>query len=265
MAHCFVTVDAETEVIREGIDVITELREQVEEREGIRIPITWFVRFQRDWNDYFEDEPEAFERPVRNAYDGFALAHDQLLELGARGDEIGWHYHANNWVYRDDLSHATRLANLRADLASCARELRARYPEFPVRSFRFGWFLVPDYSIYDLFEELGITRDASIDPREEGHPVPESSARYLEPLVNEPTRMGTVTLFPRLDTVLLHDWTVVAHDFGWSHADADQADAHRVEFVEELQQIAGRLKRDGGQFLTYETAPHSLIAPAVHA
>jgi hypothetical protein len=264
VAHCFVTIDAETDVIQSGIRVITELREQVEAGAGIRIPLTWFVRFQRDWDDYLEAEAEAFELPVRDAYDGFAMAYDELLDLRNRGDEIGWHYHANNWVYRDDLSHATRLEILRADLASCARELRTRHPEFAVRSFRFGWFFVPDYAIYDLFEALGITRDASIDPGCSGGPVPGSAARYLPPLATAPTRIGDLTLFPRSHTVLLHDWTVVAHDFDWSRADADEAAARRAGFAEELKTIAARLEPDGGEFFTYETAPPSLIAGAVH-
>ena len=93
---------------------------------------------------------------------------------------------------------------------------------------------------------------ASIDPGCSGGPVPGSAA-------TAPTRIGGLTLFPRTHTVLLHDWTVVAHEFGWSRAEADEAVARRLGFVEELKAIAARLERDGGEFFTYETAPPSLI------
>ena len=42
---CFVTVDAETEVISEGVQIISKIREEIEEESGMRIPIIWFVRF----------------------------------------------------------------------------------------------------------------------------------------------------------------------------------------------------------------------------
>jgi len=256
--YCFVTVDAETDAIETGIKVIAELRELVEHRESIRIPLTWFVRFQRHWNDYLDADVAAFERPVTSGYDGFTLAREQLVAMIARGDEIGWHYHAYNWVSRDDLSPAMRLAILRADLASCWRELRTRHPDLPIESFRFGWFFVPDYAIYRDLAEFGLTRDASIDPGCVGRPVASSSASFLGPLVTEPKKFEGLTLFPRSETIVLHDWTVVAHDFGWSRADEQQAFANRLQFIADVGLIAARLKRDAGEFQTYEMAQRSI-------
>jgi hypothetical protein len=262
-SHFFVTIDAETEMIREGIRIISELREEVEARARIRIPLVWFVRFQRGWTECVEnDSVAAFEDPPTDGYDGFALARRQLLGLRARGDEIGWHYHAYNYVHRVDLSHETRLEILRADLRSCALELRRRHPDLPVGSFRFGWFFVPDYAIYDQFKSLGITRDASIRPHSRDRSVANSVTRYLAPLVTAPARIDGLSLFPFSQTMLLHDWDVVPHKLSWSHLDRHAARAQRLEFASELATIARRLKGDHGAFLTYETAPRSLIRDA---
>ena len=254
-SHRFVTVDAETAVIDEGVRAIAEIRDRVESRKGIRIPLVWFVRFQRGWTESVEgDSAEAFEQAPSDGYDGFALAHDALVALLDRGDEVGWHYHAYNYVHRDDLSHAMKLAILRADLASCAAELRRRHPEFPVASFRFGWMFVPDYDIYPHLRSLGLTRDASIDPKLAGRCVTESSSRFLEPLVTEPARIDGMALFPRERTVLTHDWQVVAHDFGWSRLGEREALARRRDLESELTAAAAELKANGGEFLTYEAA-----------
>lgn len=253
--HCFVTIDAETEVIATGVRIISAIREEVEASEGAHIPLVWFVRFQRSWDEYVEgDRADLFEGPITGGYDGFALARGELLDLLDRGDEIGWHYHAYNYVHRSDLSHSTRLEILRTDLASCARELRARHPEFPVASFRFGWFFVPDYAIYDDLARLGISRDASINPSSDGGRVPNSSTPYLRPLADAPTRRGAVSLFPFVHTVLVHDWTVVAHDFGWSRFDEREAATQRDVLAGDLASLAARLKRSGGSFLTYASA-----------
>jgi hypothetical protein len=265
-SHFFVTIDAETKMIRKGIRIISELRDEVEARAGIRIPLVWFVRFQRGWTECVEnDSAEAFEDPPTHGYDGFALARRQLRKLLARGDEIGWHYHAYNYVHRVDLSHERRLEILRADLRSCALELRCRHPDLPVASFRFGWFFVPDYAIYDEFKSLGITRDASIRPHSANRSVADSATRYLTPLVTAPARIDGLSLFPFSQTMLLHDWEVVRHKLSWSRLDRPAARAQRLEFANELVTIADRLKRDRGAFLTYETAASSLIQDAGRA
>jgi hypothetical protein len=257
--HFFVTVDAETDVIREGIRSISEVRDEVEARERVRIPIVWFVRFQRSWDEYVEqDRPEAFEGPVTEGFDGFDLVRHELVDLLERGDEVAWHYHAYNYVHRSDLSHATRIDILRTDLASCARELRHRHPAFPVETFRFGWFFVPDYSIYHELAGLGVTRDASIHPGHGGEPVAGSSTLYLPPLTATPARADGLSLFPFVDTLLLHDWNVVAHDFGWSRLEAPAAGARRREFERDLVSVAAHLKHAGGKFLTYGSAPPSM-------
>jgi hypothetical protein len=258
--HYFVTADAESDLIEAGIRVISEIREEAEARWKIRIPVVWFVRFQRSWTESVaNDSAEAFEGPVSDGYDGFALARSQLVELIGRGDEIGWHYHAYSYVHRDDLSHETRMEILRADLTSCARELRRLHPEFPIGSFRFGWRFVPDYTIYDHLKSLGIGRDASIDPRHGDDPVGPFSARFLPPLVKTPTRIGDLSLFPYLQTVVVHDWKVLAHDFGWSRSDESQAAAHRRRFAKALATFASRVEREHGEFVTYETASASMI------
>lgn len=259
-SHFFVTIDAETDVIQTGIRVISGIRDRIEAQENLRIPLVWFVRFQRGWTEYVEsDSAEALQGPLTNLFDGFALAHKDLLELQARGDEIGWHYHAYNYVHRDDLSHATKLKILQADLTSCARELRRQHPEFSIETFRFGWFFVPDYAIYDTLKPLGITRDASIRPGRDGQPVGNFSVRYLPALVAEPTAMNGLTLFPFSKTICLHDWTLVSHDLGWSRLDDHEATAKQRGFTTELAETAARVKRGGGAFFTYETFPISRI------
>lgn len=257
-SHFFVTVDAETDVILTGIRVISEIRDQIEVQEKVRIPLVWFVRFQRGWTEYVNaDSAEALQEPVTTGFDGFALAREELLDLQARGDEIGWHYHAYNYAHRDDLSHATKLKILQADLTSCGRELRRRHPDFRVRSFRFGWFFVPDYAIYDTLKALDITRDASMRPGRDGQRVGDFSVRYLRPLAAEPTAMDGLTLFPFAQTLCLHDWTLVTHDFSWSRLDDHEVATKRREFTTELAATACRLKRSGGAFHTYETFPSS--------
>jgi hypothetical protein len=87
--------------------------------------------------------------------------------------------------------------------------------------------------------------------------VASSSASFLRPLVTAPEEFEGLTLFPRSETIVVHDWSVVAHDFGWSRADDRKVFVNRLEFIAELQKIAVQLKRDGGEFLTYEIAPAS--------
>lgn len=261
-----ITVDAETAVIREGIRAVSEVRDDVQDREGIRIPLVWFVRFQRGWSESVAaDSAAAVEGPLVRGFDGFALAHDELIELRARGDEIGWHYHAYNFVHRDDLGHATKLEILRADITSCAQELSRRHPDFHVETFRFGWFFVPDYAIYDTLRSVGITRDASMRASYAGHQVVDSELRYPDPLAAAPTRVNGLSLFPFTQTLIVHDWTFVPHELGWHRLDGPGAAARRQEFAAELGGVARRLRRDGGAFLTYETFPSSAIAPGPDA
>jgi len=99
-------------------------------------------------------------------------------------------YEERGFLVFPNLVHPHEIEILRADLASCWRELRTRHPDLPIASFRFGWFFVPDYAIYDDLAESGITRDASIDPGSSGRPVASSSASFLSPLVTAPTRIG---------------------------------------------------------------------------
>jgi hypothetical protein len=263
-AYHFITADIEADVAPAGLRILSKLRAEVEEREGIHIPVVWFVRFQRNWSEYLDsDSADAFRGPFADGFDGFELCRGQLTELRARGDEIAWHYHAYNYVYRDDLEHTTRFEILRADLTSCAEELCRRHPDFGLGSFRFGWFFVPDYAIYDHLHELGISRDASIDPRRGQRQVEEFASRYLDPLVTVPTRIEGLSLFPCSQTLVLHDWEVAAHQFSWSQLDEPEAAAERLNVTRNLSAIAAGLKRQRGRFLTFEAAPSSILAEPV--
>jgi hypothetical protein len=255
-----VTVDAESKVIEAGIATVARLRDEAEAQTGTRIPITWFVRFQRNWGEYADGVlPAAFTGRFQGGFDGFALAADQLAVLRERGDEVGWHYHAYNWVQRPDLDRATRLAILHADLTACAEELRARHPDHAVESFRFGWFFVPDPSVYGLLAELGIARDASVDPRRAGRPVVRGlPARYGKPVVVEPGRVDGVTVLPRRDTVTTHDWSVVPHDLGWTRLGEAGAAAARAGLAEQLAAAT----RPGDEPMTLRGAAQALVAEA---
>ncbi len=248
----FITVDAESDVIAEGMRVLSELRDSVEAGTGTTMPITWFVRFQRGWTESVKNEDVAFfEAPLTRHYDGFKLALPLLTALAARGDEIGWHYHAYNYVHRDDLSHDHRIAILRADMRRCVGDVRVRYPMFDIRSFRFGWFFVPDLEIYDTLNELGITADASFRSKNTGKPVQEFDASYLAPPVDGIAAYRGVTLFPNDRTVLIHDWNVIAHDFGWSVYDTDKAEAQRQSFRCKLAEVATAIADSGSKAITY--------------
>ena len=41
--HYFITIDAETDVISEGIQVIPEIRDEIERKKDIRIPLIWHL------------------------------------------------------------------------------------------------------------------------------------------------------------------------------------------------------------------------------
>ena len=248
------TIDAEDSVtLNEGIKLISALRDEVERSEAITIPLVWFVRFQRTWGEYLEiDSAAYFEGPVETAFDAYELAKAELLTMRDRGDEIGWHYHAYGYVHREDLSQDTRLEILRADLVACGLELRARHPEFDVRSFRFGWFFIPDYSLFQSLGRAGIRIDASVDPsREEGRRVAKFRSTYLAPITTTPRMLDGVCLVPFCKTSLIHDWSVVPHEVSWRSHDESAARDHRRRFMANLTEVARDLKATGGMFITY--------------
>ena len=248
----FITVDAETEVILEGIQIISAIRDEIEAQENMRIPIVWFVRFQRTWTDSIEnDSPRYFEGPITRGFDGFQLAKSQLQELCQRGDEIAWHYHAYHYVSRDDLSDATKMQVLKADLISCANAIKERHPYFRIRAFRFGWLFVPDYEIFDTLKEIGIRADASIDPQRVGR-VRSFAVNYLPPLTSSIRRINGLWVFPFSRTRLIHDWSVVPHKFGWDSLDDQGAVRNRNEFKKHLLQTSIKLKKTNGSFCTYQ-------------
>lgn len=252
--YYFITIDAETTVIPEGIQVISGIRDEVEKQEKVRIPLVWFVEFQRTWTDSVKnDSVDYFRGPLRKAFDGFELGKNQFLQFLDRGDEVAWHYHANNYVDRDDLSHARRLEILEADLVSCACEIKARHPYFEVRSFRFGWLFVPDYKIFDTLKKVGIRADASVDPKRNGRNVSRFTSRYLPPITEVPRNVDGIYFFPYSRTLLIHDWNVVPHELGWSSLDTPGALRNQEKFREDLLMIAADLRNAGGAFLTYQT------------
>jgi hypothetical protein len=253
--HFIVTVDAENPVtLVQGIETLSALRDRIEKAEDVKIPLVWFVRFQRSWDEYLGIEsPEYFEGPVTDGFDGHQLAKPQLLALRDRGDEIGWHYHANNYVHRDDLSHELRIEILKTDLVACGRELCTRHPEFEIRSFRFGWFFVPDYGVFPSLHAAGIRVDASVNPeRAEGtNVVRKMKSTYLVPITDQPRYLDGVCLVPFRRTFLIHDWNVVAHEVSWRSHNEAAAQAGRDRFTG-LVAMARELRETGGTFVTYD-------------
>lgn len=240
----YITVDAETEVIDEGVQTISEARDQIAREEGVKIPIVWFVRFQRHWTDSVENEdPAYFEQPLSGEFDGFALAKQRLLQLAARGDEIAWHYHAYNYVHRDDLSHDLKLKILKADLLACGKAIKAKHPEFKIQGFRFGWWFIPDYKVFDALSSIGIRYDASIDPERSGKNVAVFKSKYLPSITEIPKKLNKMCFFPKIRTHLVHDWTVVPHSFNWHQSNQKEASANLVEFKNSLKEVAGVVRK----------------------
>lgn len=248
------TVDAESELIPQGLDTIAGIRDEVEQAHGVRLPIVWFLRFQRGWDETLapnvaSDVPAAPHR----VFDGFELAGRRLSDLVERGDEVGWHYHAYHYVHRRELDPAVRLAVLAADLRCCAGELRSRHGALKVSSFRFGWLFVPDPQLFATLAEIGIEVDASVDPARAGHPVADFPIQHPPAAAVTPTFLGSLLVYPRFQTLLIHDWTVLPHDLGWSRRDEPEAAAAVDKFRNGLSAIA-RDVRSGGEVTTYRDA-----------
>ena len=71
---CFLTIDAETELIREGVQTISDIRKGVEKELGVYIPIIWFVRFQHSWRTTLNyADPSHIEGDYKDIFDGFGL------------------------------------------------------------------------------------------------------------------------------------------------------------------------------------------------
>ena len=201
-----------------------------------------------------------FTGPITRFYDGFDLAARQLVAFQDRGDEIGWHYHAYNYIYRPDLDHDSRIKILGADLISCANEIKARHPHFTIQSFRFGWFFIPDYAIFQTLKESGIRADASIDPQQQGT-VADSTVCYPEPLVKTIKEVDGMWFFPRsAQTLFIHDWTVVPHQFGWRSQHEQDAMIMRTKFRQTLASAVEEAKRNGQHFTSYHDYLRSLCA-----
>jgi hypothetical protein len=248
----FITVDAETDVIVEGVRTNCAVRDRIERDQGCRIPILWFVRFQRSWNDSVaHDKREFFLYELGDEYDGYRLPDTILGPLSARGDEIGWHYHAYHYVHRDDLAHDEKIDNIEADLITCANTIRARYPQIPLRSFRWGWWFIPDYRLCATLSDLGFDIDASIDPRLTGTHVAEFNAVYPEPITSEPVCLKGTHFFLYVNTYLTHDYEVIPHDFGWSRKDAHSAETTRNALENDMRTLVRRAQVGNIHLSTY--------------
>jgi len=248
----FVTVDAETAVIVDGIHVLSHIRDEVEATTGIKIPIVWFVRFQRETEEYLHfDTPLHFRKEPRRLYDGYELAKPQLLAFQERGDEIGWHYHAYNYVYRSDMDHHSKVAIMNTDLQCCAGLLRKKHPEFDIQSFRFGWFFTPDYSAFDVLKSAGIRNDASINPASTGKQLKSFDCVYAVPVTEAPRMVNGILFVPLRRALYIHDYNVIAHDIGWSKLDKDAAQDAAHAFRAKLLGLAADLIGAGESFLTY--------------
>jgi hypothetical protein len=243
----FLTVDAETPVIAEGVQAISEIRRKVEREEGIPIPMTWFVRFQRGWDDY--------NQPVLPAaaawFDGFERLGSLARQLAGEGDEIGWHYHAYHYVAHPDLPHTERITVLQSDLVHCAATMRKRHPDLTIEAFRFGWFFVPDPGVYSTLHAVGITVDASTRPELAGQPVREFGITRPPAIVEDPGIVQQVLCVPYRRTWNWHDWSLVPHDFSWHRMSVQQATRAQSEFRQGLRTIAAKAQAEDGRFTTY--------------
>ena len=254
-ANWFATVDAETDVLLEGVRALDEIRDRVEQREGVSVPLVWFVRFQRDHTATIRnDSREFFEGPVTKVFDGFRLMEPEIARLVARGDELGWHYHAYHYVHRDDLPHDVRVENVAADLTACAAAIRERGMTPALRAFRWGWWFNPDKRLTAVLKSLGFDVDASIDPGEAGRTVAKFASRYGEPPTTVAREIDGTHFFPRVNTLLVHDYNVVAHDLGWRRADEEEAAERSAGFEQRLTELVRSAAAAGGRCATYAMA-----------
>jgi hypothetical protein len=243
----FLTVDAETPVIVEGVRALAAIRTEVQRETGIPIPFTWFVRFQRRWDDYNHPVLPASE----DWFDGFELLGPLVHELSSQGDEIGWHYHAYHYVAHRDMPHADRIAVLQADLARCAKAMRERHPRLEVAAFRFGWFFVPDHCLYRTLNALGLTVDASARPDRDGHSVSNFGIPHTPAVVRQPGIVDGVLCVPYERTWNWHDWSLVAHDLSWHRMSNQEAARAQEEFRHALRRIVAKARARDGRFTTY--------------
>ena len=253
--HFFVTVDAETEVILEGVRQISKIRDRIELERGHEIPITWFVRFQRTFSDSVQNERrQFFESPLEHPFDGFGLLEPILDDLVNRGDEIGWHYHAYHYVMRDELPHEQKVQNIEADLVTCASTIRTGFPNLRIRAFRWGWFFMPDYRLHETLRELGFNIDASVVPGKAGKPVSKFNSRYPEPVTMRAECVNGTYYFPFVNTLLVHDYNVVPHQLGWTNQGEQSAAKRRENLANAIVKLSEQASTAGTVLSTYQAA-----------
>jgi lauroyl/myristoyl acyltransferase len=247
----FLTVDAESPVILEGVRQLAATRDEVQRETGTRLPITWFVRFQRRWQDYRNPKLPALEPSPDAWFDGFELLRPLLSDLSSGGDEFGWHYHAYHYVEHPDLPHETRVAVLQADLIECAEAMRRRHPDLRIESFRFGWFFVPDHCLYRTLAEVGMLVDASARPEYDGRVVEQFGIPHTPAIVRDPGTVAGIFCVPYRRTRLWHDWSLVEHDFSWHRMNGREALGAQTGFRRELRELVAQARAQGGSFTTY--------------
>lgn len=204
------TIDAETEEgIPEGVSYISRLRDKLELEYKIDIPLVWFVKYEEN-------------------FDGYGLDVSLWKCLEERGDEIGWHYHAQHYCQRPDLTEKEKLSKYKTDLKKYFPEIKSKYP-FRIKSFRAGWFLLPNFTLLDILNQIGIKIDSSVHLEEQGKEYsdtcPSKFKILYEKNINEPTMIKGVYEVPKISSnnssdllqfVFTHDWAVIDHCFDWS-------------------------------------------------
>ncbi|MDD5772179.1 MAG: hypothetical protein PHX78_01770 [bacterium] len=215
-----ITVDAESIKIPEGIERISVIRDILEKKYNIKIPITWFVMYDKNFN-------------------GFELALDKWTELKKRGDEIGWHYHASS--FKKDLSYDSALNETAQDLQTLFPQIKNKY-NFDIESFRFGWFFIPGFKLFDTLKALGIKTDASYCDSVIGQEYYNGKIRIsYDRIIKKPQEVNGIFEVPRIannkniEVILLHDWTLLEHNFSWHNPDLNEIVKAEVDFIDEVE------------------------------
>jgi hypothetical protein len=118
---------------------------------------------------------------------------------------------------------------------------------------------VPDYKIFSTLQEIGIRADASVHPARTGN-VLNFKAQYLHPITDSIKNIDGLDVFPCSNTLLIHDWNAVPHQFDWASLDHAGAGHNRDDFKNAILAAAAALDGRKREFLTYQTFPQNLRA-----
>lgn len=214
-----ITVDAESKKIPEGIERISAIRDVLEKKYNTKIPITWFVKYD-------------------NNFDGFDLALDKWLEFEKRDDEIGWHYHAAS--FRKEISYDSALNETARDLLTLFPLIKNKY-NFNIESFRFGWFFIPNFSLFNILKASGIKSDASycdwaIDTEYYSGRIKISYDR----VINKPQYTNSLFEVPNIvnskyaRVILVHDWTLIKN---YDKPNINEIVSEEISFIDEIEKF----------------------------